>query len=68
MTKTIGGGDKEPINTHGGFRWSLPPEQRRIRKNFRLPPDVINILDAHKNQTQFIIDAIREKAERETQS
>jgi hypothetical protein len=66
MAKTLGGGDKEPINTHGGFRWSLPPEQKRIRKNFRLPPDIIKILDAQSNQTEFIISAIREKVERDS--
>jgi len=68
MTTKDKTGSKEPIFTHGGYRWSLPQDQKRIRKNFRLPPDVIKILDSQSNQTDFLISAIREKAERDSQS
>jgi hypothetical protein len=37
-------GTKEPITTHGGYRWSKPPEQRRVRINVTLAPDVIELL------------------------
>lgn len=34
--------DKKP---HGGHRWSLPPEKRRVRINVTLSPETIRLLE-----------------------
>lgn len=36
-----------------------------IQRAFRLPSDVINVLESKANATEYLVQAIREKAERE---
>ena len=38
------------------------------QRAFRLPEDVNEVLSKVKNSTQYVVDAIREKAERERQA
>ena len=56
-------GNKESITSHGGFRWSLPPEERRVRISVTLAPDVIKLLApyvANGKRGQMIDKAVRE--------
>lgn len=46
----------------------MKPEDRTKQKTFRLPPDVIDILQRVENQNKFTSDAIREKFAREQKS
>jgi hypothetical protein len=39
----------------------------KIAKAFRLPQDVVRVLDAQPKATEYVVEAIREKAEREQQ-
>jgi hypothetical protein len=36
-----------------------------IQKSFRLPIDVIGVLDKQENATEFVVEAIREKQRRD---
>jgi hypothetical protein len=38
---------------------------KTIQKAFRLPPDVIEAIKKHPKATEYVVEAIREKAERE---
>jgi hypothetical protein len=37
----------------------------KIAKAFRLPQDVVRVLDAQPKATEYVVEAIREKAKRE---
>ncbi len=39
-----------------------------MQKSFRLPADLVQILDATKNSTSFVIEAIREKVTRDREA
>lgn len=36
-----------------------PDDQKRVRRNYRFPPDIIKILEEQENETEFIVKAIR---------
>ncbi len=61
MTKTHDG--KQSTTTHGGFRWALPPEKRRVRINVTLSPETIRLLEPFTRsgeRSQIIEAAIQE--------
>lgn len=53
--------------SHGGNRPNsgrkpLPPHKRRLNIGFRLPPDVIDWIRTHGNQSRTVEDVIRSSA------
>lgn len=52
-------GNKEPTTSHGGFRWQLPPEKRRVRINITLAPETIKLLEpfTRTGERSMIIEA-----------
>jgi len=60
-------GNKEPITTHGGFRWSKPAELKQVRISISISPEAIQLLLPYTRtgQRSKVIDAaVKEYLER----